>query len=231
MQFFAAEKIAERLHQIRQTLPDTVKLIAVTKQVPVELIRSAYQAGVRDFGESRIQETAEKQAELQDLTDITWHLIGRLQSNKAARALELFEWIHSIDSLKLAKRLDQLAAHQTVFPKVCLQVKILPDPNKQGWTVAELLTDLAELNQCSHLNISGLMSIPPYGLPPAETLDVFHRTRELAEQIRQQNWSQIHMQQLSMGMSGDYLLAIEAGSTMVRLGRTLFGERQSGETD
>lgn len=240
MQFFEAEKIAERLHKVRQTIPDSVKLIAVTKQVPVELMRAAYEAGVRDFGESRIQEAADKQAKLQDLTDITWHLIGHLQSNKVAKALDLFEWIHSIDSLKLAKRLDQLVAsqlsahpstahqpavHQFQRPKVCLQVKILPDPNKYGWSCAELLHDLAALNECKHLDILGLMSIPPYGLDPADTLSVFQRTRELAEQIRQQNWAHIQMQQLSMGMSDDYSLAIEAGATMIRLGRTLFGER------
>lgn len=224
--FFEAEKIAERLHQVRQTLPNPVKLIAVTKQVPVELMRAAYEAGVRDFGESRIQEAVEKQAQLQDLADVTWHLIGHLQSNKAAKALELFQWIHSIDSLKLAKRLDQLAAEQAITPKVCLQVKILPDPNKYGWEPAQLLADLAELNQCHQLQIMGLMSIPPYGLAPAETLSVFHRTRELSEQIRQQSGSQLAMPQLSMGMSDDYLLAIEAGATLIRLGRTLFGQRQ-----
>lgn len=225
MDFFEAEKIAERLHQVRQTVPATVKLIAVTKQVPVESMRAAYAAGVRDFGESRIQETIAKQAQLQDLTDITWHLIGHLQTNKASKALELFQWIHSVDSLKLAKRLDQLAAAQAVIPKVCLQVKILPDPNKYGWSVDELLADLAELNECRHLQIMGLMSIPPYGLEPALTRSVFQRTYELAKQIQQQNWSHLHMQQLSMGMSDDYLLAIESGATMIRLGRTLFGER------
>jgi pyridoxal phosphate enzyme (YggS family) len=225
IQFFEANKITERLHQVRQTLPHTVKLIAVTKQIPAELMRVAYEAGVRDFGESRIQEAAEKQVQLQDLTDITWHLIGHLQNNKAARALELFEWIHSIDSLKLAKRLNQLASHQVAPPKVCLQVKILPDPNKYGWEPARLLDDLAELNECHHLEIVGLMCIPPYGLSPEETQSVFYRTRELAEQIRQQNWSHLQIQHLSMGMSDDYRLAIEAGATLIRLGRTLFGQR------
>lgn len=224
--FFEAEKIAERLHQIRHTIPNTVKLIAVTKQVPVKLMRAAYEAGVRDFGESRIQEAADKREQLQDLTDVTWHLIGHLQSNKAAKALELFQWIHSIDSLKLAKRLNQLALEQAIVPRVCLQVKILPDPNKHGWQPDELLADLAELNQCRQLQIKGLMSIPPYGLELADTLSVFHQTRELAEQICQQTWSQIQIEQLSMGMSDDYLLAIEAGATMIRLGRTLFGQRQ-----
>jgi hypothetical protein len=217
--------IADRLTQIRQTLPASVKLIAVTKQVPVETMRAAYAAGVRDFGESKIQEAAMKQAQLQDLSDLTWHLIGHLQSNKAAKAIEQFQWIHSLDSLKLAQRLNQLAADAGKQPQVCLQVKILPDPNKYGWAVDELLADLSLLDRCTHLNIVGLMSIPPHGLAPAATRAVFWQTRELADKIRQQSWTRIRMQHLSMGMSDDYPLAIEAGATLIRLGRTLFGER------
>ena len=218
-------RIAERLNEIRQTLPATVRLIAVTKQVPVETMRLAYEAGLRDFAESRIQEASTKQAELQELTDITWHFIGHLQSNKAAIALQQFQWIHSLDSLKLAQRLNLLAADLAVKPQLCLQVKLLPDPNKYGWTVPELLADLPALDECCNLEIVGLMTIPPYGLPEAETLDVFQRTRDLAEQIKQQSWARIRMAELSMGMSDDYLLAVEAGSTMIRLGRTLFGDR------
>jgi pyridoxal phosphate enzyme (YggS family) len=218
------DQLAERLQHIRQTLPETVKLIAVTKQVSIEAMQAAYELGIRDFGESRIQEAATKQAQLQGL-DITWHLIGHLQTNKAAKALELFDWIHSLDSLKLAQRLNQLAADRATKPKLCLQVKILPDPNKYGWTVAELLAALPALDQCQHLDIVGLMSIPPYDLPDAETRAVFEQTRELAKQIQQQPWSHLHLTELSMGMSEDYLLAIQAGSTMIRLGRTLFGAR------
>jgi PLP dependent protein len=220
-------QIAERLLQIRQTLPPSVKLIAVTKQVSVEALRAAHAAGLRDFGESRIQETIDKQAQLADLPDITWHLIGHLQSNKAAKALELFQWIHSIDSLKLAQRLDQLAADLPQPPNVCLQVKVLPDPTKYGWSIPELLTDLPAIDQCRHLNTVGLMAIPPYGLEPAVTRSVFARTRDLAQQIRSSGTEITHlkMQELSMGMSDDYPLAIEEGSTMIRLGRTLFGDR------
>lgn len=217
--------IAERIAQVRQLLPASVKLIAVTKQVPVEAMRAAYDAGVRDFGESRIQEAASKQEQLQDLTDITWHLIGSLQSNKAKKALEQFQWIHSLDNLKLAQRLDRLAQELSCQPQVCLQVKLLSDPSKSGWHVPELLQALPELNQCSNLQIRGLMTIPPIGLNESEILSVFHHTHELANQIKQQNFSRIQMQELSMGMSQDYQLAIQAGATMVRLGRTLFGER------
>ncbi len=217
--------IASRIAEIRQHLPASVKLIAVSKQASVAAMREAYAVGVRDFGESRVQEAASKQAQLQDLPDITWHFIGSLQTNKAKKALELFQWIHSLDSLKLAQRLDQLAQPLSCKPQVCLQVKLLPDPNKSGWTVSELKADLAELNQYSNLQIRGLMTIPPLGLNDSEILKVFNRTHELALEIQQQNWSHIQMQQLSMGMSEDYQLALLAGATMVRLGRILFGER------
>jgi pyridoxal phosphate enzyme (YggS family) len=218
-------EIASRITNIQQQIPSSVRLIAVSKQVSVEAIRLAYAAGIRDFGESRIQEAAEKQTLLQDLPDITWHLIGHLQANKAVKALQQFPWIHSVDNLKLAQRLDRLAEELSYQPQACLQVKILPDPDKYGWTVPELLAQLPELNQCRNLKIQGLMTIPPLGLDQAQTLSLFHHTRELADQISQQNWSHIQMQELSMGMSGDYQLAIQAGATMVRLGQILFGER------
>ncbi|MBW4673151.1 MAG: YggS family pyridoxal phosphate-dependent enzyme [Desmonostoc geniculatum HA4340-LM1] len=217
--------ICERIVTIQSSLPTSVRLIAVSKQVSAEAIRSAYAAGIRDFGESRIQEAAVKQAQLQDLSDITWHFIGHLQSNKAKKAIEQFQWIHSVDNLKLAVRLDQLAQELGVSPQVCLQVKILPDPNKSGWSVAELLADLPALNQCKTLQIQGLMTIPPSGLDDPEILSVFNRCRELAKEIQEQNWSHIKMQHLSMGMSGDYELAVQAGATMVRLGTILFGDR------
>lgn len=217
--------IALGIATVRQHLPTTVRLIAVTKQVSVDAMREAYAAGVRDFGESRIQEAASKQAQLQDLSDIIWHLIGRVQSNKAKKALEQFQWIHSLDSLELAQRLERLAAQLNLRPQVCLQVKILSDPSKSGWTVPELLTDLDELSRCQNIQIQGLMTIPPLGLNESETLDVFQKTRELAAKIQQMSLPHIQMHQLSMGMSDDYQLAVQAGATMVRLGRTLFGER------
>jgi len=217
--------ISERITQIQASLPPSVRLIAVTKQMPTEVIRAAYAAGIRDFGENRIQEAAAKQAELQDLPDITWHFIGHLQTNKAKKALEQFDWIHSVDNLKLAQRLDQLAQQLGVKPQVCLQVKILPDPNKSGWTVPELLADLPALDLCENLQIQGLMTIPPFGLDDAEILYVFNSTCKLAREITEQQWLHIQMNELSMGMSGDYQLAVQAGATMVRLGTILFGKR------
>ncbi|HEY9654925.1 MAG TPA: YggS family pyridoxal phosphate-dependent enzyme [Crinalium sp.] len=217
--------IAERIHQIRQTLPDSVRLLAVTKQVSIESMRAAYDAGVRDFAENRVQEAEAKQAQLHDLTDVTWHLIGHLQSNKAQKALECFQWIHSIDDLKLAQRLNRLAAPLPQKPQSLLQVKLLPDPTKYGWSVAELMHDLSILNQCEDLRIQGLMTILPYGLTSTEATAAFQQMHTLANTIRQQNLPHIQMQVLSMGMSNDYRFAVQAGATMIRLGRILFGDR------
>ena len=217
--------IAQRINQIRQQIPANVRLIAVTKQVSVEAMREAYAAGIRDFGENRIQEALPKQEQLQDLPDICWHFIGHLQINKAKKAIEHFEWIHSVDSLKIAQRLDRLAAKLPKQPQVCLQVKVLPDPNKYGWDISELLAALPELDRCNHLKIRGLMTILPLGLSESEMLAAFEATRSLAEKIKQQNWSNLSLEELSMGMSADYLLAVKAGATMIRLGRIIFGER------
>lgn len=219
--------IVENLQVIRQQLPVSVRLIAVTKQVTIDLIREAYALGIRDFGENRVQEAEAKQEQLQDLPDITWHLIGHLQSNKARRAVEKFSWIHSLDSLALAQRLNQLAIELDLYPKVCLQVKLLPDPTKTGWAVDELMSALPDLNELKALDIQGLMVIPPLNLDPAKVLAVFQQARDLATHINQQNWPHLNLTELSMGMSGDYPLAVQAGSTMVRLGRVLFGDRPS----
>ena len=217
--------IAERINQIRETLPASVRLIAVTKQVSVEAMREAYAAGVRDFAENRVQEAEAKQAQLRDLPDVTWHLIGHLQSNKAQKALECFQWIHSIDDLKLAQRLDRLAAQLSQKPQSLLQVKLLPDPTKYGWLADDLLHDLPALNQCENLSIQGLMTILPYGLATPEARMAFQNTAVLANTIRQQNFSHLSMQVLSMGMSNDYGMAVQADATMIRLGRILFGDR------
>lgn len=217
--------IPQRLASLRAELGDRVRLIAVTKQVSVVAMREAYEAGVRDFGESRLQEALPKQEQLQDLPDICWHFIGHLQSNKAQKVLEHFQWIHACDSLKLAQRLDRVAGELDLRPNICLQVKILPDPNKYGWSVPELLADLPILNDCEKMAIRGLMTILPLGLSEAEALAAFKATRELGSQIARAGYPSLNLQEFSMGMSGDYPLAVRAGATMVRLGRILFGER------
>ena len=155
--------ITQTINSIQSAIPQDVKLIAITKQVSLEFMREAYESGVRDFGENRLQEALNKQKELQNLGDINWHFIGHIQKNKAKKIIENFSWIHSVDSLALAQRLNRLAKELDRKPKVFLQVKVLPDPNKYGWEIEELLKDLAELNQYEHLKIQGLMTILPLG--------------------------------------------------------------------
>lgn len=225
--FSFSGSVVERLAELRPSIPDHVRLIAVTKQKPVDAIRAAYAAGLRDFGENRVQEAEEKQAQLTDLKDVTWHLLGHLQTNKAIKAVEHFQWIHSVDSLALAQRLNRIAEERSLRPNICLQVKLRDDPNKYGWSVEALRLALADLNTLTHLNIAGIMVIPPYGLPTAETLAIFHEARQLTEEIRQTGYPHLQLPELSMGMSEDYPLAIQAGATMIRLGRILLGDRST----
>jgi len=217
--------IADRVTAVAAELPLSVRLIGVAKKHPASAIRAAYQAGLRDFGESMVQEAIAKQAELTDLDGLTWHLIGHLQSNKARKALEHFDWIHSVDSLKIATRLDTIAAAMARSPSCCLQIKMVPDPAKFGFALEELWAALPQLNQLEHLKIVGLMTIPPLESSLAEVQAIFQQAQMLAEQINQQGFDRLHLSELSMGMSGDYPVAIAAGSTMIRLGTTLFGDR------
>ena len=216
--------ISQRINSITQEIPPNVELIAITKQVTVERMREAYTAGVRNFGENRLQEALSKQQQLQDLSDINWHFIGHIQKNKAKKIIENFDWIHSVDSLSLAQRLNRLAEELNLIPKVFLQVKVVPDPNKYGWSVTSLLQDLEQLNQLKQLNYQGLMTILPFGLSSEDALAAFQKTQKLAHSIKQKSYSNLTMKELSMGMSGDYKLAIQAGATKIRLGRTIFGD-------
>lgn len=218
--------ITKRIQELRETLPPRVRLIAVTKTVSAEMMREAYAAGVRDFGENKIQEALAKQEQLQDLDDISWHFIGHLQTNKAKLALTHFDWIHTCDRAKIAQRLNRLTAELEIKPpNLLLQVKPLRDPDKYGWTIPELLAALPTLDQYKHLNIQGLMTILPFNQSVSQMRTGFEKVRDLAQEIEQKNYSHLVMKELSMGMSADYAIAVETGATMIRLGRTLFGER------
>ncbi len=221
------QAITNQIHSIHPGIPPSVTLIAVTKFFPAEVVRLAYDAGLRHFGESRLQEAIQKQADLEDLLDITWHLIGHLQTNKARKAVEHFQWIHSVDSLKIARKIDQAAADLQVIPQCCLQVKMVPDPPKYGFDLESLEDALPALDQLAHLKIRGLMTIPPAETSAPEVKEIFAGAAVLAERINQKGFDRISIDQLSMGMSGDYAAAIAAGATMIRLGTVLFGSRPS----
>lgn len=218
--------ISQKIALIKQQIPHNVELIAITKQVSIEAMREAYGAGISNFGENRLQEALLKQEQLKDLTNVDWHFIGHIQKNKVKKIIENFTWIHSVDSLSLAEKINSLAAKLDLMPKVFLQVKVLPDPNKYGWEVSHLLQDLEQLNQFEQLKIQGLMTILPWGLSEVEMLKAFTTVAKLSTAIRQKNYAHLPMTELSMGMSGDYKLAIQAGATKIRLGRIIFGDGQ-----
>lgn len=221
------QALMEHISRIRASIPPGVRLIAVTKTVPVEKMRVAYAAGIRDFGENRVQEALPKQAALQDLSQnvppITWHLIGPLQRNKVRKAVEHFDWIHSVDSLALADRIAQVALDLNRSPRLCLQVKLRPDPQKIGWTPEDLREAIPHLAALPAVQICGLMSIPPLDTNPEEILKIFGEVRDLAKNLSE--LSELCFQELSLGMSGDYPLAIQSGATLIRLGTILFGDR------
>jgi PLP dependent protein len=219
------DRLTTHIQAFKATIPPTVRIVAVTKTLPPWMVRAAYAAGLRDVGESRIQEAVTKQAQLQDLTDINWHFIGHLQSNKAQKALEHFDWIQSVDSLALAQRLDRQAADRAKRPKICLQIKLLSDPNKSGWDQTQLQSDLPQLREIQHLDLRGMMVIAPFGLDPTNLTKLFSSAQKLRQYMADSSQLGPSFTELSMGMSDDYALAISNGSTMIRPGRRLFGDR------
>jgi PLP dependent protein len=216
----------DSLNEFCQRIPSHVRIIAVTKTHPIAVIETVYAAGIRDIGENRVQEAIAKHEQLASRTDLTWHLIGHLQSNKVRKALEIFDWIHSIDSLKLAETVDRVS--QTMSrpkPQLCLQVKFVPDPDKSGWNPTELISALPQLDQLEHIQIRGLMVIPPFNLSAERLQTVFQTAKTLQTELQAQQWQRLQFDQLSMGMSNDYEAAIAQGATMIRPGRCLFGDR------
>ncbi len=211
------EGMANALADLARRLPPSCRLLAVSKGQPAEAIRRAVAWGQRSFGESRLQEAIAKQAALADLGPLDWHFIGRLQANKARGVLRHFSTIHSLDSLALAQRLARIAAEEGLAPAVLLQVKLRPDPSKTGFTPQELRAQWPELQHLAPLRPVGLMTICPYGLERPERQALFRECAQLA--------AELGLAELSMGMSGDWPEAVAAGSTWVRLGSALFGER------
>ena len=191
--------------------------MAVTKKFSAEAIRNAYQAGLRDFGENYVQEFAQKQPELRDTSEARFHLIGHLQSNKARLASELFHVIETADSAKLLARLDAAAADLKTSPRVLIEVKLSDEKDKTGALPEELPQLLDAARECTRISVSGLMTMPPWSTDPEQSRSYF---QELARLARQNG-----LTELSMGMSGDFEVAIEEGATIIRVGTALFGPR------
>jgi pyridoxal phosphate enzyme (YggS family) len=220
------ERIAQAAHRVGRN-PDSVTLMAVSKVVEPERIRQAYQAGIRIFGENRVQEFAEKTSALTDLNQAEWHLIGHLQSNKAKKAVELFRSIDSVDSLRLAQKLDQAAEQAGKVLPVLIEINVGGEENKSGLPAnsPELEELLQGAEKLQHLQVQGLMTIPPYIENPEGARLYFRILRDLRDSIATRRLPRIQMHVLSMGMSHDFEVAIEEGSTCVRVGTAIFGER------
>jgi len=207
--------------------PNDIILMGVTKTVAPPQIREAYEAGLRVFGENRVQEFATKADALQDLQGAEWHMIGHLQTNKAAKAGEFFAHIDSVDSLRLAQKLNSAAKELNKKLSVLIEINIAGEPAKSGLAPdsAELEELLKAAPQVSSLEIRGLMTVPPYNENPEQSRPYFRTMRAQFEQIAGRNFPGVHMEVLSMGMSHDFEIAIEEGATCVRLGTAIFGER------
>jgi hypothetical protein len=213
--------ISQAIVKIYQQIPSEVRLIAVTKHVEAKKIRETYQTTkVRDFAENKLQEVLAKKELLKDIHDICWHFIGHLQTNKVRKVLEEFDWIHSVDNLDLLLRINRIAEETQASPHICLQIKPLPDPNKFGWNVEQLKQEISQIESLGSIRVRGLMTILPLGLSHQEKLDAFSSIRDLAISISQS--STLVLDQLSMGMSNDYLEAVQSGSTMIRLGQAIY---------
>jgi len=204
-----------------------VALMAVTKTQPPERIREAYQAGIRLFGENRVQEFAEKADALRDLKDAEWHMIGHLQTNKAAKATELFGAVDSVDSLRLGQKLNSAAQELGKKLAVLIEINVGGEAAKSG--VAAGSNELEEILRAAadfqHLEFRGLMTVPPFTEDPQQARPYFRKLHALRDQIAARQWPGIGMNVLSMGMSHDFEVAIEEGSMCVRVGTAIFGER------
>lgn len=230
--------IRDRLESVRERIakaaaragrsPDEIVLIGVTKTHPARTVVAALEAGLSQFGENRVQEAEEKIPQLEQY-DITWHMLGHLQRNKAQNAIQLFQWLHSLDSPRLARRLQQQLEKEGMdtFP-VYLQVNTSGEDSKYGITPDRLSPLLEQIaRQCPRLRVEGLMTIAPFVDDEAVLRQSFRKLRELRETTDVSGYDNVSLKDLSMGMTNDFEIAIEEGATHLRIGRAIFGERRS----
>ncbi|MBF0102254.1 MAG: YggS family pyridoxal phosphate-dependent enzyme [Desulfobacterales bacterium] len=204
--------------------PDHIKLIAVTKTVTPDRIENAIQAGLNNFGENYIQEAIHK-IQMVIHQDIFWHYIGHLQTNKAKIAVSHFHLIHSVDSVKLARALNQYASQLNKIQSILLQVNISDEQSKSGFSMNQVESAIHDILQFPHVKIQGLMTMPPYFDDPEHARPFLKNLRQLRDHLLHE-LPQVCLDELSMGMSSDFEVAIEEGATMLRIGTAIFGERE-----
>ncbi len=204
---------------IKHSLPLGVSLLAVSKGHDKESIRKLSGYGQLDFGESRLQEAIPKKNDLDDLNQLRWHFVGKLQKNKVRGVIKEFTFIHSVDSLPLIERISRISHEEQKTPNIFLQVKLRDDPKKGGFLKQDLLENWTQIASLKNIHLIGLMTIPPISLNSKERKDLFFECRNLANHLG--------LKDCSMGMSNDWQEAIEGGSTWIRLGSLLFGKRET----
>ena len=214
--------IAEAAQKVGRT-PEEITLVAVSKTVPVQLVRMAYNLGVANFGENRVQDALLKIAEFNP-QDVRWHMIGHLQSNKAGKVIGPFYCVQSVDSPHLAQILNRYALEHGIRFPILLQVNVSGEASKEGMSPVETPEVARQILALPHLEVQGLMTIAPLVQDPEEVRPIFRGLRSLRDQLRDM-MPQSAWQHLSMGMTDDYRIAIEEGATIVRVGRAIFGER------
>jgi hypothetical protein len=225
--------IKERIDMIRQRIAaaartsgrpaSEVRLMAVTKSVDDRRIMQAIDAGVDMIGENYVQE-ARRKIELMGKS-VSWHLIGHLQTNKAKYAVRLFDMIHSLDRIELARELDKRSRMSGVVTKALIEVNVSGEETKRGVAHRDALPLIREVSALENLSVQGLMTMPPWFDDPQEARPFFVALRELKKKVATENFPRVEMRELSMGMSQDYEVAVEEGATIVRIGRSIFGER------
>ena len=219
--------IAENVATLKKTIKSAdVTIVAVTKTQPAERVRQAVGAGLSVLGENRVQEAAEKTGLLADLA-VDWHLIGHLQTNKAKQAVSLFSLIQSVDSLKLALEINRHAAAMNKVQDILLQINVAAEISKFGIEPAQASAVAAELETLPNVRLCGIMTIAPYFDQAENTRPIFRQTREIYDRIRSELGCPEYFNRLTMGMTHDYLIALEEGSNMIRIGSGIFGERQT----
>ena len=222
------EQIEKRIRQAAESCnrdAASVRLVAVSKTIAADIVKEAIEAGVTILGENYVQEAREKFNALVQYP-VSWHFIGHLQSNKAKYAVRLFDLIHSVDSLKLARELDKQAAKLDKIQQILVQVNISAEETKSGISTDEAPGLVAEISQLKNLAVKGLMTMPPYFYQPEKVQPFFAALRKLRDQIKEQSLPNVSLDELSMGMTGDFEVAIQEGATLVRIGTAIFGERR-----
>jgi pyridoxal phosphate enzyme (YggS family) len=222
------KRVQERIREAARACnrsEESIRLVAVSKTMPAEIVKEAIEVGLTDFGENYIQEAREKITTLSTYP-VTWHYIGHLQSNKAKYAVRMFDLIHSVDSLKLARELDKCAKKNAKVQDILIQVNVAREDSKSGVYAEDTLQLLRDVARLENVAVKGLMTMPPYFNAPDRVRPFFAALRQLGDRIRNEDFPNISMEELSMGMTGDFEAAIEEGATMVRVGTAIFGERR-----